>query len=419
MISAVVRVFVAPKGRSMSSGGSSAEDVPSDAEVPSPRADRCGTSADDAGHSCCDSCGQPLGFWAVDRMTGLLDRWGWDTEAPRALQHARESGHTSALLLIDLDRFKDVNDRFGHLAGDQLLRSVADVLRRCTREEHLVGRYGGHGGDEFLVLLPHIDLDGALDVAGHVRDGIRALVVDASVDAGTTVTIRKMTASIGISVCRPDEDADLATLVMDADTALREAKRCGRDQVRARVSGAGADSPPTARGTPAGATGRGGADVVVERRARVLAPRRADPAPGTVPARPHPQRQRGRASEARTLAFALSGLLAGASFALTLAITVVADHPLNSASPAPGTASRTPNPPASTPPATQAAPPPTAGPVPVVASTQRRPRGAVPAPPPRPQPAGERLPPGPWLLACPYMTSRWVSAQAQAMGCGG
>src|ERR1700756_685882 len=77
----------------------------------------------------CATCGQPLGYWAVDRLTGLLDRWGWDTYAPEALRGAHERRQPLALLLLDLDHFKAINDRYGHVAGDMVLHAVAEVLQ--------------------------------------------------------------------------------------------------------------------------------------------------------------------------------------------------------------------------------------------------------------------------------------------------
>jgi diguanylate cyclase (GGDEF)-like protein len=175
--------------------------------------------------SSCDSCGHPHGLWGTDRLTLLLDRWGWDDQAAELLK----ASPSTALLVVDLDNFKRVNDRFGHVAGDEVLRDVADTLRRVTRKGDLLGRYGGHGGDEFLVLLPGTDTEGALTVAERIRTGIRSMVVTAPTSSGTT-SITATTASIGLSVGSPE--TDLQSLVLQADAALRGAKRTGRDRVR-------------------------------------------------------------------------------------------------------------------------------------------------------------------------------------------
>jgi len=183
----------------------------------------------------CTSCGQPIGYWAVDRLTGLLDRWGWDEYAPGALRQAHERRQPLALLLMDLDHFKDVNDRYGHVAGDMVLHAVAEVLRTCCRENDVVGRYGGHGGDEFLVLLPMTNRDRAMAVAGRVLEGVKRLQVSVpDVDRGTRATLTGLSVSIGAALYVPARGIEpaLTDLVLEADAALLTAKREGRDTVR-------------------------------------------------------------------------------------------------------------------------------------------------------------------------------------------
>lgn len=175
--------------------------------------------------SSCDSCGQPHGLWATDRLTLLLDRWGWDAQALEILASSR----SAALVVVDLDNFKRVNDRYGHVAGDAVLKAVADTLRHSTRKGDLLGRYGGHGGDEFLVMLPETDVEDALVVADRIRQDIRAMVVRAPTNGGT-VRIDRVTASFGVSAGVPG--TNLEALVVEADAALRRAKRTGRDRVR-------------------------------------------------------------------------------------------------------------------------------------------------------------------------------------------
>jgi diguanylate cyclase (GGDEF)-like protein len=187
------------------------------------------------GHDLCDACGQPLGYWAVDRLTGLLDRWGWDTYAPQALRTAHERRQPLALLLLDLDRFKHINDRYGHVAGDVVLHAVAEVLRDSVRDQDIVGRYGGHGGDEFLVLLPTTNRDRAMAVASRVLEGVKALRVSVpDVDRGTRTTLDSLSVSIGVALYVPARGVEptLEDLVLEADSALLVAKREGRDTVR-------------------------------------------------------------------------------------------------------------------------------------------------------------------------------------------
>ncbi|MFC0110660.1 GGDEF domain-containing protein [Kibdelosporangium aridum] len=176
--------------------------------------------------SSCDSCGYPHGPWATDRLTMLLDRWGWDAQAPRLLA----ASSSTALVVVDLDNFKRVNDKYGHVAGDAVLKAVADTLRHSTRKGDLLGRYGGHGGDEFLLLLPETTLGEAVVVTERVRQDVRSLIVHAPTEGGT-VRIESITASFGVAIGHPD--SDLEALIVEADAALRRAKKNGRDRVKA------------------------------------------------------------------------------------------------------------------------------------------------------------------------------------------
>ncbi|GGS59407.1 diguanylate cyclase [Actinokineospora fastidiosa] len=174
----------------------------------------------------CSSCGQPRGSWGRDRLTGLLDRWGWDIHVPRALEDARRRQRPVSLLVLDLDRFKRVNDEYGHPAGDAVLWATAHVLRTAVRGSDLVGRLGG---DEFVVLVPGADTEQALGVARRISAGIAAIVVDAPVASGGTTAIRSFTVSIGVAVHAATDPTSIETLLLEADTALRHAKHAGRN----------------------------------------------------------------------------------------------------------------------------------------------------------------------------------------------
>ncbi|MGL5857669.1 MAG: GGDEF domain-containing protein [Angustibacter sp.] len=146
----------------------------------------------------------------VDPLTGLGNRRALDAE----LMHTAPK----ALLFVDVDRFKEVNDRFSHVVGDQVLCLVADLLRAHCRPGDTVVRFGG---DEFLVLLPGASAQDAADIG----ERIRRAVVDAAwgdLAAGLVVSV-----SIGVTAC--EESAALA--LAQADAALYAAKRSGRDQV--------------------------------------------------------------------------------------------------------------------------------------------------------------------------------------------
>jgi diguanylate cyclase (GGDEF)-like protein len=170
----------------------------------------------------CESCGQLI----ADRPTGLIERWHWDEAAADIVAGARAGGESIALIMIDLDRFKEVNDSYGHLAGDAVLRAVADVIRETTRD-------GGSAGDEFLVLLPSSELDEALGVAEQIRAGITGMSVTAKVTRELSATIEGQTASIGVATYNLGDlvELDLEDLMLDADVSLRAAKRHGRDRI--------------------------------------------------------------------------------------------------------------------------------------------------------------------------------------------
>jgi diguanylate cyclase (GGDEF)-like protein len=180
-------------------------------------------------HRRCDSCGQVL----EDRPTGLIERWHWDEIAAEEIARARGQGLSIALIMLDLDRFKDVNDNYGHLAGDAILRGAADVIREHSREGDLACRYGGSAGDEFMVLLPEADISDALTVAERIRSGISSMSVTAKVTRDLAATIEGQTVSIGVATyCLGDlAELDLEDLMLDADVSLRAAKRHGRDRI--------------------------------------------------------------------------------------------------------------------------------------------------------------------------------------------
>jgi diguanylate cyclase (GGDEF)-like protein len=183
-------------------------------------------TVDEVDHGlCCASCGQPLGYRTTDKLTGLLDRWGWDDEATRTL--ARSHRRPAVLLIVDLDRFKQVNDAHGHQAGDEVIRAVASAVRHDARQSDLVGRYGGYGGDEFLVLLPGTDARRGGMVARRLHTRIGETIVTTRSAEGRSVVIAGLTASVGVAAYDPTTGEDLTELIRRADAALLRAKRAG------------------------------------------------------------------------------------------------------------------------------------------------------------------------------------------------
>ncbi len=156
-----------------------------------------------------------------DVLTDLPNRMLFNDRLARAIALARRYGRRLALLFLDCDRFKHINDTLGHAAGDQVLRTIARRLMASVRESDTVCR---HGGDEFLILLSEVD---------HSEDAsLTAQKVVASVAEPITVSGHELTlsASIGISVY-PEDGQDAQSLIMRADTAMYHAKNGGRNRV--------------------------------------------------------------------------------------------------------------------------------------------------------------------------------------------
>lgn len=157
---------------------------------------------------------------STDELTGLLNR--------RALMQRLEHEHAEAqrhrlplsIVMLDLDAFKALNDRYGHLAGDDALRGVATIVGDCCRSIDHVGRYGG---EEIMVVLVHADLDTAMPVAERIRSAIAATGI---LHGDSTI---RLTASIGVATLLPGERPQ--SFIARADAALYRAKRAGRNAV--------------------------------------------------------------------------------------------------------------------------------------------------------------------------------------------
>jgi diguanylate cyclase (GGDEF)-like protein len=158
----------------------------------------------------------------TDAKTGLLNATAWQREADTEIARVLRAGESLALLLADVDHFKRVNDTYGHLAGDEVLRGLATELRQQVRGSDVVGRFGG---EEFVVLLPRADADEACKIAERLR--YRASLMGVYAD-GVALNV---TISIGVAVLGT-HGRDLFELLAAADLALYRAKDEGRDQVR-------------------------------------------------------------------------------------------------------------------------------------------------------------------------------------------
>lgn len=158
-----------------------------------------------------------------DSLTGLFNRRAFHELASQMLKSAHRRRESTAFFMIDLDHFKRVNDRYGHLEGDHVLKMVAETLMATARENDIVAR---HGGEEFVMAIQGIDEAESLVAAERVRMAIAAI----------TRTPCKITASIGIAAFTPELRKREATQILEdmldqADRALYEAKNQGRNRV--------------------------------------------------------------------------------------------------------------------------------------------------------------------------------------------
>ena len=157
----------------------------------------------------------------TDSLTSLSNRRHVLERLGQELRRMQRHGHPLALIMFDIDRFKAINDGFGHAAGDRALIEVAGICRSTLRDIDIPGRVGG---DEFLVILPETGSEQADAVARRLQQRIRSARL--ATDESKTI---KFTTSFGVVVARPDEDLD--HLLGRADAALYQAKQCGRDRI--------------------------------------------------------------------------------------------------------------------------------------------------------------------------------------------
>lgn len=160
----------------------------------------------------------------TDSLTGLSNRRRMDQLLVREVDRAMRFGHQLTLLIVDIDDFKTINDYYGHPAGDEALKRVADVVRRTVRSLDVGARYGG---DELAVLLIETGPEGAAIVAERLRTNAR----EAEIRDGKGNTLR-LTISVGVATL-PDTATEVEGLLDAADQALLAAKRAGKDQTRA------------------------------------------------------------------------------------------------------------------------------------------------------------------------------------------
>ena len=156
---------------------------------------------------------------STDAKTGLLNNAAWQDRAEQGLSRASRASQPVAVIMIDLDHFKNVNDTHGHLVGDRVLREVADALGVELRGHDLLGRFGG---EEFVAFLEGPTAEQAVEISERLRHCIASI---------TITDIPSVTGSIGVAFCTPPRQANLADLLQVADTALYKAKADGRNRI--------------------------------------------------------------------------------------------------------------------------------------------------------------------------------------------
>jgi diguanylate cyclase (GGDEF)-like protein len=159
-----------------------------------------------------------------DGLTGLVNRGGLEDQLHREWSAWRRHGAPLAVLIVDLDHFKAINDTFGHPVGDEVLHQAAGVLARSVRASDLVARYGG---EEFVVVAPNCPLDAAIALAMRFRADLARLAIPLP-GAARAITV---TASVGIADTAGAIQDSLEEFLREADEALYHAKRSGRDAI--------------------------------------------------------------------------------------------------------------------------------------------------------------------------------------------
>jgi diguanylate cyclase (GGDEF)-like protein len=161
----------------------------------------------------------------IDAKTGLLNAATWESEAVAEISRAMRTRSPLSVALIDIDHFKAVNDTYGHLAGDKVLRALSDAFREQLRDYDLAGRFGG---EEFVVLLPQTDEADALSIAERLRAHVAGMSVPVD-DSARPGALISLTVSVGVAALGA-AGSEITDLLAAADAALYYAKQTGRNR---------------------------------------------------------------------------------------------------------------------------------------------------------------------------------------------
>lgn len=166
-----------------------------------------------------------------DGLTRIANRRMFDNHLASEFEGAVQSGQPLSLIMLDIDYFKQYNDHYGHLQGDECLRSVATALKSvATRPRDIVARYGG---EEFVLLLPETNAEAAL----HVAQRCRKLLAQLAIPHESSTSGRIVTASFGVGTIIPGAEATIEAFTDAVDQLLYAAKRSGRDRIEVRAEG--------------------------------------------------------------------------------------------------------------------------------------------------------------------------------------